>query len=765
MSAGRGLCRLIGLSLLAAWAAPEARSQPAPAPNDELTRVDDYASSALRDLFSNIPHGFPRFEIEGRARESRLLTHLLWYHFINRPGNGRALFNKEYLTLADMWLGEAAVPRQQNQLIQEIHRENISAVKLDAEGYVHSHQHFSHAHEHGWPFPMWTQAEANPDAIRGIAAGWHFQRLEDNAPGWVWDYLRSWGHPEYYGEGAAASFELVNLESRGIANQRWHLRATGPSPALLTPAGMPIDAFNAPFLQIRWKRSGEPPHHRRPYVEWLRDEDQEWSPQRRVHIYFDHEEHAEGTDLVFSMIEMYRHPLWRGQIKRLRFCLAPGETGVEFEIDSIFTVYDTRHTINNPIFILACWNTFRWTGDLAFLRANINRMRLALRYQQYAMSALELGHIRNPWVGHDGLAGWQLGSEGGKDIQSGHGIGNNYWDLMPFGRDDLYATSQYHAATLAMAEVEEAVLDHPGWDLPRGPLGLDPTLLRRHAEEVRQTANALFWNPETGRFHAAIDAEGKPHDYGFTYLNLEAIWYGLASEEHAAQIMSWINGDRFVVGDTSMGKDLYAWEFAPRTTTRRNLEWYGPTWTNPEEIAWGDQVQDGGAVLGFSFFDLWARLRVLGPDNAWNRLGEIIDWQERVWRQGDYRDYYAAAGRGKLQGCGTPGGLGIDCEFYESSLLPAIVVYGFLGLDPRADCLAIHPRLPGATPAMTVRNVLYHWTPLDITAGGDSIEITLKETPLDPIQIQVPEGYRLAESDAAGPLFQIAKAGAYRFER
>ena len=37
---------------------------------------------------------------------------------------------------------------------------------INAEGYVHTHQHDGPAHAEGWPFPLWTQAG-------GI--GWHFR--------------------------------------------------------------------------------------------------------------------------------------------------------------------------------------------------------------------------------------------------------------------------------------------------------------------------------------------------------------------------------------------------------------------------------------------------------------------------------------------------------------------------------------------------------------------------------------------------------------
>ena len=62
---------------------------------------------------------------------------------------------------------------------------------------------------------------------------------------------------------------------------------------------------------------------------------------------------------------------------------------------------------------------------------------------------------------------------------------------------------------------------------------------------------------------------------------------------------------------------------APRATTKRNIDWYAFAWSGPEAIPFGGQVQDGGAVLGFSFYDVMSRIKMLGPDDAWKRLMEI----------------------------------------------------------------------------------------------------------------------------------------------
>ncbi|MBP8128537.1 MAG: hypothetical protein KA184_03080 [Candidatus Hydrogenedentes bacterium] len=707
------------------------------------------------------PAEFTRFEFAGHEEQAELLSRFLWYHFYHRLGNGPTLFNKEYLLVADAWL-DGAIPRGTDQTIQATHRGHLLAIEMDADGYVDTHQHFSHAHDRGWPFPMWTLSGNGPEGVRGLTFGWHFQPLE-RVPGWVGDTLRHWQDATYCGDNAVRAWELHELQSEGIVDNTWRLVSAGPAATLTSPAGFPLDAFNAPFLQLRWSRSGTPPFLATPYIEWLRDGDTSFGEDRRVYFYPERTP-LSGEGRFHSILAMHEHPLWDGRISRVRIAPAPGETGVTLDIDSFFTAYDTRHTINNPIFVIASACYFGWTGDLDFLRRNVGRMRTALRYQQTVMGGIEHSLIRNPWPGHDGLPGWTKDAEGKLTLHPGHGIGNNYWDILPFGGEDFYATYQYYAATLRLAELEEAIRNNPGWGIPAGADAMDPAFLRQHAAEVRAKANAVFWNPGTNRFAACVDAEGNRYDFGFTFLNLDAIWYDLATEEHAAAIMDWLSGRRVVPGDTSTGDDIYHWRFGPRATTRRNLEWYGQGWTAPESIPWGGQVQDGGAVLGFTFYDLWARLRVLGPDDAWQRLAAILAWEKEVRAAGGYRAFYADGKQGAtLQGGGTAGGIGVDCEFYESSLLPAIIVYGFAGLRPGPDALEVRPRMPQALPELTVRRLRYRGVPMDLTVRPGSVTITVHERPVVPLRIRFLESCRLDRTGKTGTAFVLDDPGLWLF--
>jgi len=256
---------------------------------------------------------------------------------------------------------------------------------------------------------------------------------------------------------------------------------------------------------------------------------------------------------------------------------------------------------------------------------------------------------------------------------------------------------------------------------------------------MRADFQKRFWNAETGRFVGWIDLKGCTYDFGFTFVNLEAIHYGLASPEQAQSIFTWLDGKRQIAGDTSFGADIYHWRFAPRATTRRNIEAYTWPWRSPETIPWGDQVQDGGAVMGFSYFDLQARLKTLGPEDAWQRLRTIIAWFDEVQCEGGYRAYYAKPGRGKLQGGGPAGGLGLDKEFLESVLVPQIMLYGFLGFQPNIDGFELNPRLPKGWPSLTISQIHIHDHVVGITAHQDG-HVTIKTLSAGDAALRVRKG-------------------------
>jgi hypothetical protein len=305
----------------------------------------------------------------------------------------------------------------------------------------------------------------------------------------------------------------------------------------------------------------------------------------------------------------------------------------------------------------------------------------------------------------------------------GQGIGSNYWDLLPFGGEDALATVYYYDTLRKLAELEALVAAHPEWKVTSKRAFESHTLLT-FAAEVRNQFQKRFWNPATGRF-GTIDLDGNIHDYGFTFLNNESVVFGLASPEQARSICDWIGGRRTVAGDTSTGDDIYRWRFGPRTTTLRNIDYYYWGWSDPQSIPWGYQVQDGGAVLGWTYYDLMAQLKTASSNVASSRLAEIAKWFEDTQREGGYRAYYAKdPARGSLQGGNSAGGLGLDKEFIESVLAPQVMLYGFLGFHPTYDGFAISPKLPKDWPELTVTRIHLHDCVVDVTVDHDG-DITI----------------------------------------
>jgi len=165
-------------------------------------------------------------------------------------------------------------------------------------------------------------------------------------------------------------------------------------------------------------------------------------------------------------------------------------------------------------------------------------------------------------------------------------------------------------------------------------------------------------------------------------------------------------------------------------------------------------VQDGGAVLGFSYHDLMARLKILGPDNAWQRLQEIVKWFDEVQAAGGYRKSYDGSRDGSLQGGGTPRGLGLDHEFFESALVPQVLLYGFLGFAPRADGFKLEPRLPSDWSELVVDRIRFQNVTLRVRAAGDLLEVRKEGVPAEPVFLKLPDGQwkaALLRDDGSAP--------------
>lgn len=667
-----------------------------------------------RDLDA-IPTDFPRFLTSGTPEAAQSQEALEWMrkmYWLHYPQvHHQPTLWDEWLVGPTLWPA-VDVEKGENP-IRAQWRQRFDNRKIDETGYVSTHQHASIAQQTGWPFPAWIHGRG------GI--GWHFSfRGAPGAP-WRHDTLST-----------QKGWVLRGARDEGIDDDGWQIALERPMANVTTPA-QSFDSIQAPFVQIRWKSDARSDSG--PYIEWRREGEADFDTERRM--YFNP---PLADSITFLDIPLYRHPRWNGTIAQMRLGAGNAEPTGRVTLQALFTAYDTRHNINSQSLITGYIQYFHWTRDIDFLRRHIVRMRLALRHMMEEHQTLEKKIVHTTWVGHDGRPGYTVNDDGSKTFHYGQGIGNNYWDLVPFGAKDAYATLRYYDSLLKMAALEREIEANPEWNIFAIGERFDPDFLLRHAAEVKETGNRVFLNPETKRFVACICEDGIARDYGFTFVNIEALFYDFATPENARDILAWLDGERIVEGDTSTGADIYHWRFAPRATTKRNVEYYYWGWTGPESLPFGGQIQDGGAVLGFSYHDVMARLRLRGPEDAWNRLNAIAEWFAEVQAAGGYRQYYDGTREGTLQGGGTAGGLGLDHEFTESMLVPQVLIDGFLGFAPTGNGFRIEPQLPKALPRLRIDGIHIHELILDIEAAEDTIRVLRRGEPNRPWRVILPEG-------------------------
>ena len=623
----------------------------------------------------------PQFIVPGQEADMKTLQEL---HSLHHD----AAFSD--CTLWDVWLPQSTLWASETKRAQ--YRASLLNRRIDAEGYVSMQQHRGMAHSEGWPFPAWQQS---------TGVGFHFSILHE-----VWA-IQVFGLKPLTD---IMGWEITGAEVLGIDPAvGLKLKATADTVTITTPP-FRCGTVVAPFARLEWAARGTGVEARTS-IEWLLEGEAAWPVNRAVFF-------TVPNEMQYANVPLYRQPGYAGLLTRYRARLDHA-AGAEIDLKSIITAIDTRHPITNPNFLRGCCDYVAWTRDLDFLLQNIGRMRNALHFALNEFRVQEGKHVFVPWVGHDGRSGLVIGPDGKKSVRPGLGVGNNYWDLLPFGGHDAIATMYLQDAIRAFAALERSIASHPEWNIPADTKPQDAQALAQLAEEIRQDFQTRFWNSDTGRFNGWIDVEGRAYDYGFTFVNLEAIHYGLANAGQAQSIFAWLDGHREVAADTSRSADIYRWRFAPRATTRRNVETYVWAWSSPDSVPWGDQVQDGGAMLGFSYHDLMARLKTNGPDDTWKRLREILTWFREVQSEGGYRAYYAKPDRGKLQGGGPAGGLGLDKEFLESVLVPHVMLQGFLGFEATAEGYEVHPRLPKHWPLLTITGIRFHDQILDITAHAD----------------------------------------------
>ena len=491
-------------------------------------------------------------------------------------------------------------------------------------------------------------------------------------------------------------------------------------------------------------------------------------------------------------IDMAQNENWDNQIvTALGIKFKPQNTAkkmvVNGNVNYIRCSYDTRQSNATYQWILALYNWAQYTNDVDSLVKLMPAARKATLFLTHALQG-EKGLLDiSYFYGHNGV-GISKNADGSYNVDSANGVGNGYWDIVASPEKNLEANIYFYQALTAMAGLEKMVTD-AGKTVSGTSTVYNRDLASKETVTYNYTAETLlelaekvktniekpvqveertattasglkydnaggFWNPTTGRFVSGINERtGEIVDYGFVYWNEEAICAGLGTDEQQKLIMQWINGDRTVVGDDSTGSDIYFYEFAPRFNTTDCTAQFSfcgykiaESLIKKYDTTWPRQVQNGGADMCWAYYDIVARAKVLGADNALARLSGMQKWYEKVAKAADeagytgtrfYEAYYEAMegdsefndgieGLYKLQRAESngPGSVGLDAEFIESVLPIRSVpdtIFGMQSTDYNG--ISFTNNLPEALAWFQIDNMKFANSVYSLRATKNGLEI------------------------------------------
>ncbi len=330
---------------------------------------------------------------------------------------------------------------------------------------------------------------------------------------------------------------------------------------------------------------------------------------------------------------------------------------------------------------------------------------------------------------------------------------SNYWDNLCFGNYDAYENALFYQALNSMIGIYRMLGDD---------YNAKADELEALAVTVKEKYNELYWSEETGRYIACIDTDGNKVDFGLTFLNFEAMKYGLADPIRAKSIFDWIDGDRIVESDTRTGAEIMSYAEVLRYVNKRYYNeafeldlriaavsntvainnrdnkqtgivwWHGPAGIDPfGSASYGRHLENGGYIFYPVFYELMARTEFEGAQSTTDRLAQIAKVYEY---NGLKSDLAASSSTNWLEG--------LVGEFPESGLVPTTYLYSLLGVEASYDGLHIAPQFNDVYEYMGVRKVTYGKNDIGVEAhrdgtlildcnGDDKVQMNIHYTPVD----------------------------------
>jgi hypothetical protein len=340
------------------------------------------------------------------------------------------------------------------------------------------------------------------------------------------------------------------------------------------------------------------------------------------------------------------------------------------------------HFDQMPRFICAVYNDYLWSRDVGFLRKIQPKIEAVMGYMTDTMQGRN-GLLTCPGV-YSGI------SKTSPNV--------TYMDCYREGGEVTWIEEGYYTALWDMAAMEFILGNRTQAATYAGRARRFPTQF-----------HAQLWNQKTRRYVGWKDTGDTLHDYGFTYLNLEALARGLGGASDAYDIFDWL--DHGTAQPTAMGghvgsTDIYQCVVAPRSNTLPIPDDDWDFWSVSKSLrastmGYGALVEDGGAMLWVNYYDVLARLKWLDADSAWRKFadmlfrveGDPLRFTESVRHPTNvYGENYLEVG---------------PADGPENGLSGTLPLSGFMGIRPAPDGLYCAPNLPNSLLFLTSRDVHY----------------------------------------------------------
>ncbi|MDO4557801.1 MAG: hypothetical protein Q4C47_02420 [Planctomycetia bacterium] len=495
----------------------------------------------------------------------------------------------------------------------------------------------------------------------------------------------------------------------------------------------------------------------------------------------------------FSAIHTERRPprTHDGPISRTRLVFRNTEPGSQVTITDRAMEPESRHPVetNSSRYIRECHDYLNRTGDVEFLRRNIDRMRRTMEFSIRGIQVEPDRVVAFPETASDNASGrfrrtedreidgepcHETGVDG--DFDAPHGtVDEDPGNLFPFRGMDCLTVIYHYDHLRSLTELERQIDAHPEWNIPTAHRR-DPESLMIQARNLRRT-NSIFLSVENDHFVpfpsrsdsgsrgirrespspepggdpsrkwfwriGTDDVENVPSDDEVALLNLKAIRYGYANERQSRSILEWIHEHRITSDYLSMNENVYHGRFASVTTAEGDSGERFRSRHDPQSQTSGDPIPGDGDAADFLYYDLMAEIRVNGADEAAKRFGEIVARFDGIRTADGQRKYHDDPPGYEGPSFTVSEDTGISSrEFSGCSALARIVLDGFAGFTPHLDGFDLEPRHPSFWRSFRVDRVVWQNQRLTFRifrGPQDRIDVTFRG-PEREIRLRLPVG-------------------------